>query len=281
MSFRIFCDTPPGKAAAFLSLLFLGACGSSDSANGSAKDAANSVSPPPFQALGAPDQICTAAKSTVEPEPGQALSPQDLYGAAATIRVANVAAAKALPRDAATESTAVDPMGEPITLAGTSTPLVQGTLYNTAAWPVWYGNGKPVGAVNCLLSGKWHKHMLLSIYNNGQRLGFPDGIGRVHAGCYHAYEMHVHDVTGIIHMESDSPKNFVLGDWFLEWGQPLGRNGTAGLAGPIRFYIIENGQITRYDGDPAAIAMTAHREILIVAGTPLSVVPRYQWPLGI
>jgi hypothetical protein len=173
-------------------------------------------------------------------------------------------------------------MGEPIALAARSTPLVQGTLYNTAAWPVWYGGyGKPIGAVNCLLNGNWHKHMLLSIYNNGKRLGFPDGIGRMHAGCYHAYEMHVHDVTGIIHMESDSPKNFTLGDWFTEWGQPLGRAGTAGLAGPVRFYVIENGKITRYDGDPAAIAMVAHREILIVAGSPLSVVPRYQWPLGI
>jgi len=264
---RTRLNTPLRKTAAFLPLLLLDACGNSDPA----KDA----SPPPFQALGAPDQVCTAANTAT----GTASPPQAVYGAAAMIRVTDAAAAQArLGNDV----TATDPMGEPIRLADTATPLVQGTLYNTAAWPVWWGGyGKPIGNVNCLLNGNWHKHMLISIYNNGQRLGFPDGIGRVHAGCYHAYEMHVHDVTGIIHMESDSPKNFTLGDWFLEWNQPLGRNGTAGLAGPVRFYVIDNGQITRYDGDPAAIAMLAHREILIVAGTPLSVVPRYQWPLGI
>ena len=49
-----------------------------------------------------------------------------------------------------------------------------------ARWPVWWGGyGKPIGAVNCLVNGNWHKHMLISIYNNGQRLGFPDGIGRL------------------------------------------------------------------------------------------------------
>lgn len=270
---RTCLNTPLRTAASFIPLLFLGACGSSDSAKNS--------SPPPFDGSGAPDQVCTAAISTgtLSRTSAQTLPPQAVYGAAATVPVTDPTAATA---QLSTAAAATDPMGEPITLAATSTPLVQGTLYNTAAWPVWYGGyGKPIGAVNCLLNGNWHKHMLLSIYNNGKRLGFPDGIGRMHAGCYHAYEMHVHDVTGIIHMESDSPKDFTLGDWFTEWGQPLGRNGTAGLAGPVRFYVIENGKITRYDGDPAAIAMVAHREILIVAGSPLSVVPRYQWPLGI
>jgi hypothetical protein len=270
---RICVTTPLRKAASLIPLLFLGACGSSDSA----KD----PSPPPFQGSGAPDQVCTAAISagTLSAASAPALPPQAVYGAAATVPVTDASAAKAQLSSA---TAATDPLGEPIKLAAISTPLVQGTLYNTAAWPVWYGNyGKPMGVVKCLLNGNWHKHMLLSIYNNGQRLGFPDGIGRVHTGCYHAYEMHVHDVTGIIHMESDSPKSFMLGDWFTEWGQPLGRTGTAGLPGPVRFYIIENGQITRYDGDPAGIAMVSHREILIVAGSPLSAVPRYQWPLGI
>ena len=265
-------NTPLRTAASVIPLLLLGACGN----GGSAKD-----SPPPYAGSGAPDQVCTSAISsgTLSLASDGTLPPTVVYGAAATIPVTDAAAAKAQLSSAAA---ATDPMGEPIKLADISTPLVQGTLYNTPAWPVWYGNyGKPMGNVKCLLSGAWHKHMLLSIYNNGTRLGFPDGIGRVHTGCYHAYEMHVHDVTGIIHMESDTPKNFTLGDWFTEWQQPLGRTGTAGLAGPVRFYIIENGQITRYDGDPAAIPMVAHREILIVAGSPLSVVPRYQWPLGI
>lgn len=251
------------RRCAWLSLLLLAGCGSSDQA----KAPVAQVPPPPFKDSGPPDDVCVS----------QNPAPESLAGLLTSVPGPTTAA------DTATTSTTplADPLGEPITLAADYTPLVNGTLYNTAAWPVWWGTGKPVGAVSCLASAAWHKHMLISIYSNGKRLGFPDGIGRVHAGCYHAYEMHVHDVTGIVHMEADTPRNFKLGDWFLLWQQPLGRDGTAGLAGPVRFYIIENGKITRWDGDPAEIPMVAHREILIVTGTPLVTVPKYQWPLGI
>jgi hypothetical protein len=170
---------------------------------------------------------------------------------------------------------------ETINLASAYTGLVKGTLYNTAAWPVWWGTGKPVDGVNCLSSAAWHKHALISIYKDGKRLGFPDGIGRVHAGCYHAYEMHVHDVTGILHLEANGAKNFKLGQWFSLWQQPLGVANTAGLAGPVRFYTIDNYTITAWLGDPKEIPILPHREILIVTGTKMTTVPKYQWPAGI
>ncbi|SHG73484.1 hypothetical protein [Massilia sp. CF038] len=170
---------------------------------------------------------------------------------------------------------------ETIQLAPVYTPLIAATINATPYWPVWFGTGKPVDGVNCLVNGNYHKHALISIYKNGKRLGFPDGIGRVHAGCYHAYEMHTHDVTGIIHMEADVPKQFKLGQWFSLWQQPLSRNGAAGLAGPVRFYIIENGSIKRYDGDPVQIPLLPHREVLIISGTTMTTVPKYQWPPGV
>lgn len=249
------------KRLVHLSLVLLAGCGSGGDQP--------RQEPPPFLDSGAPDAVCVSQNPGAEPPHSLSVPPATLTSTQGKTSV-----------DLA-PGTLTDPLGEPIALAPDATPLVQGTAYNTAAWPVWWGNGKPVAAVHCLVGSTWHKHMLISIYNNGKRLGFPNGKGRLHAGCYHAYEMHVHDVTGIVHMESDSPKNFTLGDWFTLWQQPLGRDGTAGLPGPVRFYIIENGKITRYDGDPAQIAMVAHREILIVTGTPLATVPKYQWPLGI
>lgn len=185
------------------------------------------------------------------------------------------------PVDSTQAETLATIVTETIQLAPTYSPLVTSTLYALPYWPVWYGTGKPVDGVNCLVNGNYHKHALLSIYSNGKRLGLPDGIGRVHAGCYHAYEMHVHDVTGIIHIEADVPKQFKLGQWFALWQQTLSRDSVAGLAGPVRFYIIENGTIARYDGDPTLIDLLPHREVLIVTGTPLTVVPKYQWPAGI
>jgi len=170
-------------------------------------------------------------------------------------------------------------VNETIRLAPTYTPLAS-TGNNTPYWPVWYGTGKPVDGVGCLLNGNWHKHALVSIYKDGKRLGFPDGIGRVHGGCYHAYEMHTHDVSGVVHMEADVPRDFKLGQFFSLWQQTLSRANTAGLGGPVRFYIIDNATITRYDGDPYEIRLLPHREVLIVTGTPMTTVPKYQWPAG-
>lgn len=196
---------------------------------------------------------------------------------------AAAAAAASAQTDALAATTSVLTVKETIQLATTYTALGPATINVPAAWPVWYGvgGGKTVDGVGCFATGQVHVHGLISIYKDGKRLGFPDGIGRVHAGCRHAYEMHVHDATGIIHMESDAPKTFKLGQWFSLWGQPLGTDLTAGLAGPVRFYIIEKGTITPYAGNPYDIEMKPRREVLIVSGTTMSVVPRYQWPSGL
>jgi hypothetical protein len=49
------------------------------------------------------------------------------------------------------------------------------------------------------------------------------------------------------------------------------------LPGTPSFYIIDNEQITPFTGDPSTIVLSAHREILIVVGTPPTQVPRYDW----
>lgn len=264
---------PLATCATLFPLLVLGACGGGDN-TAPARDDRYAAS------------VSTGAQAGLLPaEDHPAPTAADLAAIATSgVSAAGISAAAPTPPADAVQlegAFAAATIGETIRLASTWTPLVPATINAAPYWPVWYGNGKPVDGVNCLLNGNWHKHALISIYNNGKRLGFPDGIGRVHAGCYHAYEMHVHDVTGIVHMESDTPKQFKLGQWFSLWKQPLSRTSVAGLAGPVRFYIIDNATITRYDGDPYQIQLLPHREVLIVTGTPMSVVPKYQWPSGI
>lgn len=167
--------------------------------------------------------------------------------------------------------------GETIVLAATSTPLAEIAHDVQPAWPAWRGSGQPVDGVNCMVIARYHLHSLISIYHNGKRLGFPAEVGRVNTGCNTPYELHVHDASGIVHMESEVDKTFKLGQWFALWQQPLGRDGVAGLAGPVRFYIIDDGKISRYDGNPYDIAMLPHREVLIVTGTPMQVAPKYEW----
>ncbi len=119
-----------------------------------------------------------------------------------------------------------------------------------------------------------HQHSLVSIYKNGVRMGPPDNVG--HAAC--SYELHTHDVTGMVHIHSDVEKTFTLGQFFTLWGQPLAAGNTAGLGGPVRFYLIQNEQLTPYAGDPAQLALVPHREIVIISGASPGVVPKYRWP---
>ena len=165
------------------------------------------------------------------------------------------------------------------TLATTFTELVAGTINHVPGWGAWLAPAGrvPVSGVGCLGTINYHQHSLVSIYKEGVRQGLPDNVGR--SGC--AYELHTHDVMGMVHMEADVPKKFTLGQFFALWNQPLGVNGTAGLAGPVRFYLIENERLTRYTGDPALLELVPHREIVIVSGAAPAVLPKYRWPSGL
>jgi hypothetical protein len=149
------------------------------------------------------------------------------------------------------------------------------TLNSKPHWPAWSHTGTAVvDGVGCAKNEDYHIHALLSIYQDGIRLGLPESIGRG-SGC--SYEMHTHDITGIMHIETDVPKVFTLGQFFALWGQPLGTEAVAGLPGKPTFYVIDKEKVARFTGDPATIVLNAHREIVIVTGTPPVQVPRYDW----
>lgn len=164
---------------------------------------------------------------------------------------------------------------EIIVLQSTLTPLAAGTAGSVQYFPAGgSGTGQPIAGVGCATSEKYHAHAMVSFYRDGVRLGLPAHIGL--NGC--TYELHTHEpTTGVIHMETDVPRQFKLGQFFDLWGQPLARSGTAGLAGPVRFYLIEAGKLSAYSGDPAAIELTSHREVLIVTGKAPDSVPQYDW----
>jgi hypothetical protein len=163
-----------------------------------------------------------------------------------------------------------------VVLASTFTDLVTGTGSTLSGWPAWVGptDRAVIGGVGCTGTGIFHQHSLVSIYKDGVRMGPPDNVG--HAAC--SYELHTHDVTGMVHIHSDVEKTFTLGQFFALWGQPLAAGGTAGLSGPVRFYLIQNEQLTVYSGDPAQLALVPHREIVIISGATPGVVPKYRWP---
>lgn len=168
-----------------------------------------------------------------------------------------------------------DPPPVQITLQANYTPISQTTSFSQPDhWPAWNRTGTTVyDGIGCASAVNYHTHTMLSFYKDGVRLGLPTSIGRNNS-CN--YGIHTHDDSGVVHVETEAPVTYTMGQFFAEWGQPLSATSIAGLDKPS-FYIIDNEKITPFSGDPATIVLSAHREILIVTGTPPTTVPRYDW----
>lgn len=167
------------------------------------------------------------------------------------------------------------PPSEGITLATTYTDLADEGTVGEVTWSDVSGTGSPIAGVSCMGTIVSHNHAHISIYRDGVRLALPHSIGIV-SGC--TYELHTHHRSGVVHVEPNVARPLTLGQFFALWGQPLSRNAVAGLAGPVRFYLIDNGVLSRFDGNPQDIVFTPHKEIIIVTGNTALVLPRYRWP---
>lgn len=169
-----------------------------------------------------------------------------------------------------------DPAPPPdIVLAPAYTSIRDAVTFSTPHWPAWsYDGWGVIDDVRCASVVKYHIHAMLSIYRDGARLALPESIGR---NTHCAYEMHTHDGSGVMHIETDVAKTFTLGQFFALWGQPLGAASVAGLPGRPTYYVIDREKVVRFTGDPATIPLEAHREVVIVTGTPPVQVPRYDW----
>lgn len=125
-----------------------------------------------------------------------------------------------------------------------------------------------------------HQHIDLSI--NGQPVAIPSeiGINRIEGFIS---QIHTHDASGIIHVESNAVRTFNLGQFFDIWGVRF----TASCIGAycadttrmLKVYV--NGLLV--SGDPRALALAAHQEIMVVYGsasdTP-AIISKYAFAQG-
>lgn len=151
--------------------------------------------------------------------------------------------------------------------------------------------GQTVDGIGCDTSEQlvYHIHVHLTIFVNGQARQVPAGIGipgasatQTQAGpfidsgaCF--YWLHTHAPDGIIHVESPTHRTFTLGDFFDEWGQPLG----PAQAGPAKGHVtaLYNGKV--YPGNPRDIPLDAHAQIQLEVGTPLVAPENITFPSGL
>jgi hypothetical protein len=139
-----------------------------------------------------------------------------------------------------------------------------------------------------------HVHAHLDVFVNGEPVPVPAGIGiNIHDPAVHHGKLadgtmwygrisscrqpcisplHTHDVTGILHTEAATAKPNRLGEFFTEWGVPFTRKCVGGYCRPAAS-VLTYVDGDRYTGDPAAILLTDHEEIVIVIGTPPKEIP--------
>ena len=149
--------------------------------------------------------------------------------------------------------------------------------------------GQQIDGIGCLGSEQtlFHIHAHLTIFVNGVPRQVPAGIGIpgataeitargpfINGGtCF--YWLHTHAADGIIHIESPVHRQYTLGNFFAEWGQPLGPAQVGPASG--RVTAIYNGKL--YRGNPAHIPLNAHAQIQLEVGTPLVGPESINWRL--
>jgi len=160
----------------------------------------------------------------------------------------------------------------PIVLNETSVGITKWADGDTASG----GHGETIDGIQCgSMTENYHVHAHLAIMQDGQLLAVPGQIG-IPGTC--DYEIHTHNPSGELHIETDTFKRFTLGQIFRIWGQPLSATSVAGLSGqPVKFYVNDNGDLREYVGDPAEIELTSHRAVTIQIGTAPAAVPTYTW----
>jgi hypothetical protein len=112
-----------------------------------------------------------------------------------------------------------------------------------------------------------HIHAHLDVRVDGQPVAVPAFIG-IDQARNSISPLHIHDTTGVIHIESPVQRQFTLGELFSEWGVSLSADNIGALrtggGKTLRVYV--NG--TERTGNPAAITFAAHDEIALLYGTP-------------
>ncbi len=192
-------------------------------------------------------------------------------------------AVTASPAAPSTPSTVADPSSLP----GISTATL-GTTTPEGTWPVEIVNLEARLAADSMkgqtMEGEvLHIHQHLDIFVHGTPVAVPANIG-INTSAGWLSSIHVHDTTGVIHVESPFQATYTLGEFFDIWGVRFTSTCLGGYcadsANMLSVYV--NG--TLYSGDPRTLGLEAHQEIVVVYGTatevPATIPTSFDFPQG-
>jgi hypothetical protein len=110
-----------------------------------------------------------------------------------------------------------------------------------------------------------HKHSHLDVIVDGKAVIVPANLG-IQREPRKIAPLHTHDTTGIVHIESATERPFTLGQFFVLWDKPLSttRVGPIEIGAGKVLRVYRDG--TEVPGDPAALELTQHAEIVVWVG---------------
>src|SRR5829696_6557255 len=128
-----------------------------------------------------------------------------------------------------------------------------------------------------------HIHQHLDLYVDGAKVPVPAGIGIDPAVGF--APLHTHDASGIIHVESPTPRGYTLGEFFAVWGVRFTPSCLGGYcpAGDRRLRVYLDGAAC--PGDPTTLSLASRQEIVVAFGTaaqlPSPIPSAYRFPPGL
>ena len=166
-----------------------------------------------------------------------------------------------------------------------------GLMVGKAPWPANNGLSlrprlKAIGLHALPAEGvRVHIHEHLDVVVNGKLYPVPALIG-INLPQRFVTELHTHDESGIIHVESPTVRTFTLGNFFDVWGLRFSSQCLGGYCanGARHVEVWVNGKRVRTD--PRKIVLISHQEIVVAYGTlaslkPLGPIPAtYPFPQG-
>jgi hypothetical protein len=141
-----------------------------------------------------------------------------------------------------------------------------------------------VGRLRCSRSQPPRYGVHLEVFGRRQTVIVPAGIGvappwrgrapYVRAGrC--SYGARTREPTGVVEVAHGA--RVTLGELFDLWGQPLGPRRVAGFRGPVHVWV--GGR--RWHGDPRAVPLDRHAQVVVSDDPHVPVHARYSFPPGL
>lgn len=126
---------------------------------------------------------------------------------------------------------------------------------------------QPVDGIYCDTQEQtaFHIHAHITMYINGKQTTLPQNVGIAgDQSCL--YWLHVHDTTGVIHIEAPAGHSFILGNFLDEWATQfptLSYPSELDLSGWTAYL---NGNL--YQGDFHKIPLESHNVITLMYNSP-------------